>query len=79
MVNQAKLKSFHTAPKYKYGYEIPRTFEQAKQIDARNGNTLWGDATLLELNKLMNTSHSLIKVITIRQPHQPDIRELESI
>jgi hypothetical protein len=33
MVNQAKLKSFHTAPKYKYGYEIPRTYEQAKRID----------------------------------------------
>jgi hypothetical protein len=29
-VNQAKLKSFHTAPKYKYGSEIPRTYEQAK-------------------------------------------------
>jgi hypothetical protein len=35
MVNQAKLKSFHTAPKYKYVYEIPRTYEQAKQMDAK--------------------------------------------
>jgi hypothetical protein len=33
MVNQAKLKSFHTALKYKYGYEIPRTYEQAKRLD----------------------------------------------
>jgi hypothetical protein len=40
MVNQAKLKSFHTAPKYKYGYKIPRTYEQAKRIDVKNGNTL---------------------------------------
>jgi hypothetical protein len=39
MVNQAKLKSFHTAPKYKYGYEAPRTYEQAKQIDDKNGST----------------------------------------
>jgi hypothetical protein len=46
--NQAKLKSFHTAPKYKYGYEIPRTYEQAKRIDQKNGNALWGDATILE-------------------------------
>jgi hypothetical protein len=52
MVNQAKLKSYHMAPKYKYGYEIPRTYEQAKQIDAKNGNTLWGDAILLELNQI---------------------------
>jgi hypothetical protein len=49
MVNQAKLKSFNNAPRYKYGYEIPRTYEQAKWIDQKNGNTLWGDATALEL------------------------------
>jgi hypothetical protein len=52
MVNPAKLKSFHTAPRYKYGYEIPRTYEQAKRIDEKNGNTLWGDATILELNQI---------------------------
>jgi hypothetical protein len=52
MVNQAKLKSFHTAPKYKYSYKIPRTYEQAKQIDAKNGSTLWGDATILELSQI---------------------------
>jgi hypothetical protein len=52
MVNQAKLKSFHTAPKYKYGYEIPRTYEQARRLDEKNGNTLWGDATILKLNQI---------------------------
>jgi hypothetical protein len=52
MVNQAKLKSFNTAPKYKYGYEIPRTYEQAKRHDQKNGNTLWGDATALELAQI---------------------------
>jgi hypothetical protein len=51
-VNQAKLKSFHTAPKYKYGYEIPRTYEQAKRIDEKNGNPLWGDVTILALNQI---------------------------
>jgi hypothetical protein len=61
MVSQAKLKSFHTAPNYKYGYEIPRTYEQAKQLDDKNGNTLWGDATILELNQLMSTSHLLTR------------------
>jgi hypothetical protein len=30
VVNQAKLKSFNNEPKYRYGYEIPRTYEQAK-------------------------------------------------
>jgi hypothetical protein len=45
MVNQANIKSFNTAYKYKYGYEILRTYEQAKRLDQKNGNTLWGDAT----------------------------------
>jgi hypothetical protein len=49
MVNQAKLKSFNTAPKYKYGYEIPRTYEQVKRLDQRNRNTKWGDTMALEL------------------------------
>jgi Reverse transcriptase (RNA-dependent DNA polymerase) len=36
----------------RYGYEIPRTYEQAKRIDQENGNTLWGDATILELKQI---------------------------
>jgi hypothetical protein len=40
MVNQAKLRSYNTAPHYKYGFEIPRTYEQALCLDKRNGNTL---------------------------------------
>jgi hypothetical protein len=52
MVNQAKLKSFNTAPRYKYGYEIPRTHEQAKRLEQQNGNTQWGDAIALELGQI---------------------------
>jgi Reverse transcriptase (RNA-dependent DNA polymerase) len=52
MVNQAKLKSFNTAPRYKYGYEIPRTYEQAKRLDQKNGNTLWGNTTAIELGQI---------------------------
>jgi hypothetical protein len=65
MVNQAKLKSFNTEPKYKYGYKkIPTTYEQAKRLDQRNGRTLWVNASVLELSQLMNISLSLIKVTT---------------
>ena len=49
MVNQAKLRSFNTAPRYKYGFEVPRTYDQAMRLDQRNGNTLWADAIVLEL------------------------------
>jgi hypothetical protein len=52
MANQAKLRSYNTAPRYKYGFEVPRTHEQALQLDKRNDNTLWGDATVLELTQI---------------------------
>jgi Reverse transcriptase (RNA-dependent DNA polymerase) len=52
MVNHPKLKSFNNAPRYKYGYEIPRTYEQAKRLDQKNGNTLWGEASALELAQI---------------------------
>jgi hypothetical protein len=52
IVNQAKLRSYNTAPRYKYGFEVPRTYEQALCLDKINGNTLWGDATVLELTQI---------------------------
>jgi Reverse transcriptase (RNA-dependent DNA polymerase) len=52
MVNQAKLRSCNTAPRYKYGFEVPRTYEQALHLEKRNGNTLWGDAAVLELTQI---------------------------
>jgi Reverse transcriptase (RNA-dependent DNA polymerase) len=39
-VNQAKLRSFNTADSYRYGYEVPRTYEHAMRLDQRNGNTI---------------------------------------
>jgi Reverse transcriptase (RNA-dependent DNA polymerase) len=52
MVNQAKLRLFNTAPRYKYGFEVPMKYEQALCLDKQNGNTLWGDATVLELTQI---------------------------
>jgi hypothetical protein len=52
MVNQAKLRSFNNTPKFKNGFEIPRTYEQAVQFDKRNGNTKWQDASALELSQI---------------------------
>jgi hypothetical protein len=51
-VNQAKLRSYRTAPKYMYGYEIPRDYAHAKQLDQQNGNTKWQDCTRLEIQQL---------------------------
>jgi Reverse transcriptase (RNA-dependent DNA polymerase) len=52
LTNQAKLRSFNTAPRYKYGYKIPRNYAHAMMIDARNGNTKWKDASELEFWQL---------------------------
>lgn len=52
MANQAKLRSYRTAPKYMYGYEVPRDCKHAKKINERNGNTKWTDCTSLEMDQL---------------------------
>ena len=52
MANQAKLKSYHAAPKYKYGFEVPRDFKHALQLDAKHGNTRWQDAVNTELQQI---------------------------
>jgi hypothetical protein len=48
MANQAKLRSFRTAPKFQYGFEVPRDYAQAIRLDKRNGNNKWGASTVLE-------------------------------
>jgi hypothetical protein len=35
-----------------FGYQIPRHYKEAMELDQRNGNTLWGDAIALELTQL---------------------------
>jgi hypothetical protein len=52
LVNQAKLRSFRTAPRFKYGFEIPKDYDHAMFLDRRNGNTKWQDANKLEFDQL---------------------------
>ena len=52
MANQAKLRSYNSAPRFKYGVEVPRDFKHAMWLDKRNGNTQWADATKLEMSQL---------------------------
>ena len=49
MANQAKLRSYRTAPKYKFGYQIPSNHEEAMRLDKKNLNTKWADAEEKEL------------------------------
>jgi hypothetical protein len=52
VVNQAKLQSFWMAPRYKYGYQVLRDYQHAKDFDLQNDNTMWQDATDLEMSQL---------------------------
>jgi hypothetical protein len=52
MINQSRIKVSHNAPRYKFGYRIPRNYNEAMQFDLKNGNTLWGEATDLEMSQL---------------------------
>ena len=52
MVNQAKLRSFRFAPKYMYGYEIPKNYKDALRLDRLNGNSKWQDSTKIEMDQL---------------------------
>jgi hypothetical protein len=52
MVNQSRIKATCNAPRYKFGYHIPHNYNQAMQFDLKNGNTLWQEATDLEMSQL---------------------------
>lgn len=52
MVNQAKLASFRRAPIFQFGYQVPRTPQEAIRLDTENGNTLWQDSMALEMAQL---------------------------
>jgi hypothetical protein len=52
LAKQAYLRSFRTAPKFKYGHEVPKNFHEAKRIDTINGNNRWHDAISLELMQI---------------------------
>ena len=52
MINQAKLRSYNTAPKFKNGYQVPKSYADAVRLDERNGNTKWQEAIDLELKQI---------------------------
>jgi hypothetical protein len=48
-INQSKLRQVRRSTKYKFGFEIPRDYQEAVRIDTDNANTKFQDATVLEL------------------------------
>jgi hypothetical protein len=48
----SKVKSKYWGRAHKYGIEIPKSMDNAKRIDAANGNTLWQDVVQEEMAKI---------------------------
>jgi hypothetical protein len=69
MANQAKLRSYRTTPKYKYGFEVPRDYKHAVELDRQNGNTKWQDAVALEM--LQMTEYEVFRNLGHRNRVQP--------
>ena len=53
-INKKKKKKYKPPPRYKYGIEVPRTVEEADNIDRQNGNELWKEATNSEVGTLVD-------------------------
>jgi len=52
MANKAKLHSFHSKPICMYGFQVPCNHTEALELDRVNGNTMWIDAEMTELNQI---------------------------
>jgi hypothetical protein len=52
LIKQAKMKSYRQSPKYKFGYRIPKDYEEALKLDELNQNTKWENATIIEMSQL---------------------------
>ena len=50
--NKAKIKSQFFKPKHKHGIEVPRHYNDAVRLDKQNGDTLWADAVVKEMECL---------------------------
>ena len=52
LLKQAKLRSFHTSPVYKFGYRVPKDWREAKELDKRSGNQKWAEAKKLKMDQI---------------------------
>jgi hypothetical protein len=52
LIKQAKMKSYRQSPKYKFGYRIPKDYEEALELDELNQNTKWENATITKMSQL---------------------------
>ncbi|KAL7570929.1 hypothetical protein ACA910_002562 [Epithemia clementina (nom. ined.)] len=51
---QSRIKQTCHSIKYQFGYQIPIDYKEAVELDNKNGNTKWQDATELELQQIFS-------------------------
>ena len=51
---QSRIKQVRRSVKYKFGFQVPRDYAEAVNLDKQNGNTRWQDATELELSQIQS-------------------------
>ena len=70
MAKQAMIYSYKASVKYKFGFEVPKDYARAIELDRQAGNTLWADAVSLEKTQLFDyeTFHDHGKVGRVPPP-----------
>ena len=51
-INQSKIRQVRRSAVYQFGFEIPKDYKHALQLDEQNGNSKWYDATKLEMDQI---------------------------
>ena len=54
MIKQVQLRNHRNRPVYKFGYRVPRSREEALEIDKMEGNNLWEEADELEVQQILD-------------------------
>ena len=75
LINQAKLHNFENKPLFKYGYEIPKNYKHAIEIDRQSRNTLWQDATKLEFDFM--TAYEVFKDLGYKAAPPPKYKTIQ--
>ena len=61
LINQTKLKSYRRDVFWKFGVQVPRTHQQAIELDKKNRNKKWQEAEAIEMEQLLEYKHLLMK------------------
>ena len=61
LMNQAKLRSYRTVPKYMFCFQVLSNYAHAIELDIQNKNTKWQDCTVLKMEALKKYNFLKIK------------------